>query len=584
MGNGDMRVEDAAGLEWTEDTFRGLIGSRPDSARRRALKIMLIYFAVGCSWIFFSDKLLAAIPVEPSARVLFSIAKGVVYVLATSVLIFWLTYPALKRVMDAKETIRKINGELERSNTLYKGLYLEAEREHALLRSLIDSIPDLISYQDTRGVYLGCNKAFEAFTGRTEAEIIGRTHRELFDREGAAASQEAGRVEETVTGPDGERHCLEVLQTPYYDADGKVIGVIDIGRDVSERKRKEDEIRYLSFHDVMTGLYNRAFFQEEKERLDSGRHLPLSVIVGDVNGLKLVNDAFGHAEGDRQLTKIANILKMHCRRCDIAARVGGDEFSILLPRTDEQTARSIVDRIRTACEEHAADPDGRMLYTNISLGFATKTEQPESFDKIMKMAEDFMYRRKLLEHKSLQSSILASIKTTLFEKSNESESHAERMAELAKRLGNKIGLPKEKLDELELAATLHDIGKISIDRKILTKPEALDEEEWREIKKHPAIGYRIASTVPELRHIAEYILCHHERWDGKGYPQGLAGEEIPLLSRIIAIADAFDSMTQERAYRGAMSAGAAADEILRGAGGQFDPGLARAFAETCNEA
>jgi HD-GYP domain-containing protein (c-di-GMP phosphodiesterase class II) len=150
---------------------------------------------------------------------------------------------------------------------------------------------------------------------------------------------------------------------------------------------------------------------------------------------------------------------------------------------------------------------------------------------------------------------------------------------LSRKLGEAVGLPERIVDEIELVSTLHDIGKISIDEKILNKPDKLSDEEWREIKKHPEVGFRIANATPELRHLSEYILCHHERWDGKGYPQGLSGEDIPLISRIISITDAFDAMTQDRAYRKAMTQDRAVEEILKNAGTQFDPQLVKTFVE-----
>ncbi|MDD3142268.1 MAG: HD domain-containing protein, partial [Lachnospiraceae bacterium] len=140
-----------------------------------------------------------------------------------------------------------------------------------------------------------------------------------------------------------------------------------------------------------------------------------------------------------------------------------------------------------------------------------------------------------------------------------------------------LGLNDDKIVELELFSTLHDIGKISIDRNILTKTDKLSEEDWIELKKHPEVGYRIAQTVPELVKISEYILCHHERWDGTGYPQGLSKEEIPLLSRILAVVDAYDAMTQDRSYRKARPQTEAIEEILNNAGTQFDPEVAAIF-------
>ena len=195
-----------------------------------------------------------------------------------------------------------------------------------------------------------------------------------------------------------------------------------------------------------------------------------------------------------------------------------------------------------------------------------------------------MYKRKLLETRSLHSSIIASIKTTLFEKSNETEAHATRLATMTKQLGQALGLSEDDLVALELFSTLHDIGKISIDREILTKPGRLTDGEWDEIKKHPEVGYRIAQASPELRPISDLILTHHEHWDGTGYPQGLSGEKIPLLARILAVVDAFDAMTEDRSYRPALSRDIAIAEIRRNAGKQFDPKITDLFLQMNGQA
>jgi HD-GYP domain-containing protein (c-di-GMP phosphodiesterase class II) len=200
-------------------------------------------------------------------------------------------------------------------------------------------------------------------------------------------------------------------------------------------------------------------------------------------------------------------------------------------------------------------------------------------NNISMAAEESMSRRKLLESKSAHSSIIASIKVIMFEKSQETEEHAERMVQLSKSIGLAMSLTDDQLYELELLSTLHDIGKMSVYAKILSKPGKLSDEEWIEMRKHPEVGLRIAQATSELIPIAKYILCHHERWDGIGYPQGLIGEKIPLLSRIVAIVDSFDVMTNDRAYRSAMTNGEAIEEIRRNSGTQFDPEIAKVFIE-----
>lgn len=566
----------------------GLEEKPQNSARGKSIKITLIYFLIGCTWIIFTDELVQrtfGLHSNISNMVYFSIVKGLFYVLVSSVLIFWLIYPPMKKALDSKEEIQRAYKELERLNLLYKDLNTELERKQSLLRSLIDSIPDLVFYKSNDLVYLGCNKAFETFAGKTENEIIGRTDFEFFDSESAklfrnmdiemTKTNTSISYEEIVSYPNGEKACLETIKSPYFDLNGDILGVIGVSRNITERKRKEEEISYLNYHDILTGVYNRAFLHKKLVELDNEEHLPLSVIYGDINGMKLINDAFGHAEGDNILVEIADILKLYCRKSDVICRVGGDEFSILLPNTDISIAKSIVENIREECK--LGKQNNNLVHADIALGYATKNSVSESLDETIVYAEDLMYRRKLLENQSFHSSILSSIKATMFEKSNETEAHAERLAELSKKLGEKVGLSGEKLDELELVATLHDIGKISVDKNILAKQDKLSFEEWHEIKKHPEAGYRIAYSLPELRHISEFILSHHERWDGNGYPQGLSGENIPLLSRIVSIIDAYDAMTQDRAYRKAMSAESALQEIISNAGTQFDPELVKLF-------
>jgi len=338
---------------------------------------------------------------------------------------------------------------------------------------------------------------------------------------------------------------------------------------------QNEKISFLSYHDYLTGLYNRAYFEEAKLRLDTPGMLPISIIMGDINGLKLINDGFGHPKGDELLVEIANILKSCGRPEDIISRIGGDEFGIILPQTDMQTAQRVCSCIYDTCKQYSLQ--GSSIYPSISLGYATKSSETETLDEILIAAEESMSKQKLLESRSAHSSIIGSIKVIMFEKSQETEEHAERLVQLSKSIGVAMSLTDDQINELELLSTLHDIGKMSLPAAILSKPGKLNDEEWREMKKHPEVGFRIAQATSELVPIAKYILCHHERWDGKGYPQGLIGEQIPLLSRIVAIADSFDAMTNDRAYRVAMTNREAKEEIKRCSGTQFDPEISQLF-------
>ncbi|UMZ74342.1 PAS domain S-box protein [Natranaerofaba carboxydovora] len=344
-------------------------------------------------------------------------------------------------------------------------------------------------------------------------------------------------------------------------------------RNISERKKVEEKLLYLSYHDDLTGLYNRSFLEEEKKRLDVNRNLPISVIMADVNGLKLVNDTYGHKVGDELLVRAGEILKKTCRKDDIIVRWGGDEFVIFLPQTDKEEAKEILTRIKKESENFQVES----LPVRIALGSATKRNTYELLEDAFKRAEDRMYQNKLTESNSARSNIISALLGTLKEKSDETEEHAWRMTELSFKFGEVLDLCAEDLDKLSLLATMHDIGKVVISEEVLKKPGKLTKDEWEKIKEHPETGQRIARTSESLIYISEEILSHHERWDGKGYPYGLKGEEIPYLARIIAIIDAYDVMTNGRSYKKRMSKDEALDEIKACAGTQFDPNLAVAF-------
>jgi len=482
--------------------------------------------------------------------------------------------------------VQDIRGEFAREQEL-----LERERKHretsGFLGTLLDAIPDHIFYKDRNGVYLGSNRAFEQASGIPKDRMIGKTDFDLFDHTAelfvskdlqVLNQRQDNRSEETIIYPDGSMIITETLKTPFFNDAGELSGLIGISRDITDRKKKEDKIEYLSIHDVMTGLFSRMYFDTELYRVDAANDLPYSVITGDVNALKLTNDLFGHNEGDKLIMETAALLKSSSGQ-GIVARTGGDEFSILLPKTSEEETIRVIAQINRAFEAKKNQTRDQNFFLSISLGFATKTKEDQTISEILKTAEEHMYRRKLLEHQSIRSTLLSTIKELLFSKSNETMEHAERMAQMARRLGGELALGEGDLVSLELMATLHDIGKIGISNNVLSKPGKLDDLEWTEIRRHPEIGYRIALTIPELQGIAGYILCHHEHWDGSGYPQGISGEEIPYISRIVSIIDAFDAMTEDRSYRKGMSSEEAAAEIIRFAGTQFDPVVARVFIE-----
>ena len=295
--------------------------------------------------------------------------------------------------------------------------------------------------------------------------------------------------------------------------------------------------------------------------------------MADVNGLKLINDSFGHAIGDELLKSVAKMLRKGCRGDDIIARLGGDEFVILLPNTDAAETEQILKRINALSLQERVGS----IEISISFGYETKRYQEEDILELLKKAEDYMYKRKLFEGPSMRGKDIQTIIKTLHEKNKREEQHSYRVSSLCQSMGEALSLPETEIQELKTVGLLHDIGKIAIDEKILNKPSKLTNDEWEEIKRHPEIGYRILSTVNGMAEMAEYVLAHHERWDGLGYPKGLKGEELPLQPRIIAIADAYDAMTSSRSYRSALTDEVAIAELQKNAGIQFDPELVKLF-------
>lgn len=412
-------------------------------------------------------------------------------------------------------------------------------------------------------------------------EIIAPEYRETLwtDLNHDVDEMKSYRVEYEIITATGERKWVLELGQGLIDNNNKVAALEGIIIDISESKQQLLQIQYMIDHDFMTDLYNRRYYEDTKNNLDKEENYPLSMIIADINGLRLINDAFGHTEGDQIIIETSKILRSCIRKDDILARIGGDEFSILLPNTDSNAVNDVYCAIKRACDLYNQSITEKSHYISLSMGYGTKTENNKSIDEVEKEAEDFMIKSKLLERKSLHNSILSTIMATMYTRSQETEEHAERLFEVSRLIGDKMGLSGKTLDDLQLFSMLHDIGKVGIDDRILNKPGKLNNEEWVIMKKHPELGYRIAITNPELESIAEYILSHHERWDGKGYPRGLAGEKIPLLARILAVADAYDAMTEDRVYRKAMEKDNALEEIRNNSGTQFDPEIVDVFLE-----
>lgn len=349
-----------------------------------------------------------------------------------------------------------------------------------------------------------------------------------------------------------------------------------IEKKMAEAKLKKEEVRnrYLTFHDHLTGLYNRAYFEEELKRYDQKRQLPISIIVADIKALQLTRDVFGDGEGDRLVQDAAELLKRSCRSEDMLARWSGAEFIIFLPLTSEREVEIICERI-TEMEKEQEDREPLMI--RFSLGYSTKKLESESILKVIRKAEEIMQENKLSAQEEGKMNLIQLLEKRLRMETSEEESHMTDLQRVLLQVMPSLNLDERQSDQLMLLAMYHDLGNVMTDKKILNKKEALTDDEWAAIKKHTETGFRIAYHFQDFSPISEYLLTHHEWWNGEGYPQGLRQEEIPLLARIFSITDAISAMMQNRSYRKARSMAEIREELIKMSGKQFDPKLTKIF-------
>jgi diguanylate cyclase (GGDEF)-like protein/PAS domain S-box-containing protein len=479
----------------------------------------------------------------------------------------------------------KIIGEIF-VNALVRKQVEEALRESEdRYRTIFEDSRDAIYITTRDGIFVDCNQSASDLFGYTRDEMIGMnalqiyvnpddrsTFQQEIEQTGSVRNYKIKFKKKNGT----EMDCL-LTTTVRKNADGTVFGYQGIIRDVTELKKVEDQLRYLSLHDPLTGLYNRAYFEEEMHRVESGRYDSAGIIMCDVDGLKLVNDALGHYTGDNLLMATANILKESFREGDVAARVGGDEFAVLLPNSDSNAIEIARLRIQDAVERHnSSNPP---LPLSISIGSAIGTGSSIIMTNLFKEADNNMYREKLQHSLSARSTIVQTLMKALETRDFTAKGHISRLQKLSTDLAISIGLQEQIITDLRLLAEFHDIGKVGISDHILFKTGPLTSEEIIEMQRHCEVGHRIALCTPDLVTIADLILKHHEWWNGKGYPLGIEGENIPLECRILAIVETYEAMTSDRPYHKAISREEAMAELRRRSGTKFDPDLVTKFIE-----
>lgn len=371
---------------------------------------------------------------------------------------------------------------------------------------------------------------------------------------------------------NGKRLILEVSATTV-EFENKTCCLAAL-RDITARREAEEHAQYLMQRDSMTGVYNRSFFEADLGKMKTEEKRNIGILVCDVDGLKLINDTLGHAQGDLLLNRVAALLEEELSFPDYVARVGGDEFVVVCfdtsPTSMEELEKTYQKRLQDYNETYLQLP------VSLSMGWEIAEYSAEA-EQALKLADSYMYRQKIHQSHSVRHSIVQTLMKALEERDHITEGHADRLSVMLEEMGRCLGLPSSAVADLRLFAKFHDMGKVGIPDSILKKPGRLTPDEMKIMRQHCEIGFRIAKASIDLEPISDWILKHHENWDGSGYPLGLAGEEIPLQCRILSIVDAYDAMTSDRPYRKAMTKKDAIEELLRCSGSQFEPKLVDSF-------
>ena len=528
------------------------------------------------------------VPIEITTRVITRDNKKIVVAVANDI--------SAKKIATAKEMdysrklariVAQKTAALQQRNT---ELLLEIEeREKAektisayqkTLTAMLDSIiAGVILVDPKTHIIRKCNKKAEELFGRSEQELVGKQCHSYI------CPSMAGKCPVTDRGQtidSSERILINQLgaAVPILKT---VVPIVIEGEnfllesfiDLTNIKQAEQALLHSTFHDSLTGTYNRTYFQKRVPELQQNPVAGIGVIIIDADGLKTINDSFGHDKGDYLLLTIAGILQRSVSTADIVARTGGDEFAVLVLGGGEEKVLRIIGTIQQLIAKHNQDSN---LEISLSIGYATGNDgMGDNLETMIKKADDDMYRQKLLHRHSARNAIVSTLRKTLSERDSQTDSHSGRLIDMVTAMAQALSMNENSLAGLKLLAEFHDIGKIGIPDEILRKPGKLTAEELSTMRRHPEIGHRIANSAMVLHEISEWILLHHEWWNGEGYPLGLQGDKIPLECRILAIADAYDAMTSDRPYRQAMSQTAAIAELQRFAGVQFDPELVDLF-------
>ncbi len=488
-----------------------------------------------------------------------------------------------KGFIDARIELNKVLEDTNEYKNEAEKVLSELTFRNQKYNLLLDSATDIVFQMDHNLRYVEIYGKGLSTLKKNESDFIGKTYKEVFGeslnekREQSIYMVMSGRknVYSWEYVVDKEVIYFETSISPLFDLNENIIGVVGVTRDITEQEMRYQDMVSISNHDYLTGLKNRRVYIDRLNVLETMKDYPFGIVNMDVNGLKIINDAYGHSVGDQALQKTAEVLKQTCDPEHIVSRVSGDEFTIILPKSSEKETKRLKNNLLKAFE-HVKIMN---IELSVAIGYYIKKDGEKTIDEARMLAENDMYRHKISERKSVKNKAISAILKTLTEKFEEEKTHSKRVQEISVKIGEALDLDIQEIKDLSTAALFHDIGKISIPDEIIRKAGKLTDREFEIMKTHAEVGYEILRAADEYSELAVHASSHHEKWNGSGYPRGLKGEQIPFFSRIISIADAYEAMTADRPYRKALSDDYAVSEIIKYSGIQFDPILSRVFVE-----
>lgn len=530
--------------------------------------------------------------------------------------VIWISETA-RAVRDAQGVLVALEGTIEDITARKKA---ESERTHLAhhLRLLLESSGEGIYGVDLQGNCSFINKAGAQMLGYPTNFLLGRNIHEAVHHSHADRTvypEERGYVynamrtgrtvrvdNEILWRKDGKSIAVEYTAAPLTEG-GQIVGAVVTFVDITQRKALDSERERLlaeaierADHDPLTGLLNHRAFQrrleEEADRAQRGGTL-LAIALLDIDNFKFFNDVYGHKVGDEVLQKVASALHTSSRSYDSLSRFGGDEFAVLMPCKGDETAAELAAQLRQRLAGVSYRPDGydQAIPLGLSVGLALFPSEGAARNDVLELADERLRRsktggdddgyaesvRESLNRSREGFSMLDALVTAVDNKDRYTRRHSEDVMRYCVEIADAMRLDADTRRLLEMAALIHDVGKIGVPDHILRKPGQLSDEEFAAVRQHPTMGAVIAEAVPGFAETLDAIRHHHERWDGQGYPGGLRGEDAPFMARVMAVADAFSAMTTDRPYRKGMPHDKALSILAEGSGVQWDPACVEAF-------